>query len=93
MTTLARVIWDRNYDPKLTRWLGRVTTPTLILWGEHDRIIPIEQAKVWAARLVNSEVATFAGAGHLLFFEAPAAVARLGSFFDSEETLRHQAAG
>jgi pimeloyl-ACP methyl ester carboxylesterase len=93
MTTLARVIWDRNYDPKLTRWLGRVTTPTLILWGEHDRIIPIEQAKVWAARLVNSEVATFAGAGHLLFFEAPTAVARLGSFFDSDETPRRQAAG
>lgn len=92
MTSLARVIWDRNYEPKLTRWLGRVTTPTLILWGEQDRVIPIEQAKVWAARLAYSEIATFADVGHLLFFEAPPAVARLQAFFDSDEAPRRKAA-
>jgi pimeloyl-ACP methyl ester carboxylesterase len=92
MTSLARVIWDRNYEPKLARWLGRVTTPTLILWGEHDRVIPVEQAGFWAARLANSEVATFAGAGHLLFFEAPEAVARLQSFFEHDEAPRRKAA-
>jgi pimeloyl-ACP methyl ester carboxylesterase len=93
MTSLARVIWDRNYEPKLARWLGRVTAPTLILWGEQDHIIPIEQAKVWASRLANSEVATFEGAGHLLFFEAPKAVDRLQAFFEQEEALRRKAAG
>lgn len=93
MTTLARVIWDRNYDPKLTRWLGRVTAPTLILWGEQDRIIPVEQAKVWSALVADSEVTTFAGAGHLLFFETAKAVTRLKSFFDGEAAPRKKAAG
>jgi pimeloyl-ACP methyl ester carboxylesterase len=91
MTSLARVIWDRNYEPKLTRWLGRVTTPTLILWGEQDRVIPVQQAEIWAARLPNSEVATFQGAGHLLFFETPDAVARLQSFFEHDEAPRRKA--
>jgi pimeloyl-ACP methyl ester carboxylesterase len=92
MTSLARVIWDRNYEPKLTRWLGRVATPTLILWGEQDRIIPVEQAKVWAARLAISEIATFANTGHLLFFEKPEAVARLQSFFERHEAPLRKAA-
>jgi pimeloyl-ACP methyl ester carboxylesterase len=92
MTSLARVIWDRNYEPKLTRWLGRVTTPTLILWGEQDRIIPVEQARVWAGRLAHSEIATFANAGHLLFFEKPEAVTRLQSFFEGDEAPLRKAA-
>jgi pimeloyl-ACP methyl ester carboxylesterase len=92
MTSLARVIWDRNYEPKLTRWLGRVTTPTLILWGEQDQVIPVEQARIWAARLPNSEVATFEGVGHLLFFEKPEAVARLQSFFEHDKAPRRKAA-
>jgi pimeloyl-ACP methyl ester carboxylesterase len=93
MTTLARVIWDRNYDPKLNRWLGRITVPTLILWGQDDHIIPVEQAKFWSARLAESEVTTFANAGHLLFFETPAAIARLQSFFDTDVVPRRKAAG
>jgi pimeloyl-ACP methyl ester carboxylesterase len=92
MTSLARVIWDRNYEPKLTRWLRRVRTPTLILWGNKDRVIPIEQAKAWATCLPDSEIATFDGTGHLLFFEAPSAVARLQSFFDEREETAKKAA-
>jgi pimeloyl-ACP methyl ester carboxylesterase len=60
--------------------LKRIGVPTLILWGTKDRIIPIEQAKLWASLIPASEVETFEGAGHLLFFEAPEAVGRLGSF-------------
>jgi pimeloyl-ACP methyl ester carboxylesterase len=86
MTTLARIMWDRNYEPKLARWLGRVEVPTLILWGDRDQIIPVEQAEIWARRLPSSEVALFEGAGHLLFFEAPMAVTRVKTFLDEPET-------
>ena len=80
LTSLARIMWDRNYDSKLTRWLRRIGVPTLILWGTKDRIIPIEQAKVWASLISTSEIETFEGAGHLLFFEAPEALSQLASF-------------
>jgi pimeloyl-ACP methyl ester carboxylesterase len=84
MTSLARVAWDRNYEPKLERWLGHVSNPTLILWGEQDRAIPVQQASYWAKRIANSEIATFGGAGHLLFLETSKAVDRLGSFFGAD---------
>jgi pimeloyl-ACP methyl ester carboxylesterase len=91
MTSLARIIWDRNYEPKLARWLGRISAPTLLLWGTQDRIIPVEQAAHWARHIRGSEISLMDGAGHLLFFEAPDAVTRLAAFFDGREGFRKQA--
>jgi pimeloyl-ACP methyl ester carboxylesterase len=82
MTSLAHVAWNCNYDLKLERWLDRVRMPTLLLWGEQDRVIPVQQAKYWADLLDSADVATFDSAGHLLFWEAPAAVERLAAFFN-----------
>jgi pimeloyl-ACP methyl ester carboxylesterase len=93
MTSLARIAWDRNYEPKFERWLPNVAAPTLILWGEQDRAIPAAQAKYWADRLPNAEVAIFPGAGHLLFLESDAAVRRLGKFFGQDIGNLKKAAG
>ena len=71
---------DRPYDPSLHKWLHRVTSPTLILWGEDDRLIPVEQASTWAGLIHGSEVRTFPGVAHLLFNESPAAVGATGDF-------------
>jgi len=83
MTSLARVIWERNYDPKLDRWLKRITAPTLILWGEQDRVLPAQQAPQWAERIGSkAQIATFDGVGHLVFVETPGAVERVESFLN-----------
>jgi pimeloyl-ACP methyl ester carboxylesterase len=81
MTSLARIMWERDYEPKFDHWLPGVSVPALVLWGEADRVIPVQQARHWADKLGGAETATFAGAGHLLFTEQPAAVARLSAFF------------
>lgn len=91
MTSLARVIWDRNYEPKLARWLGRISAPTLILWGTQDRIIPVEQSAHWARHIRGSEVVLMDGVGHLLFLEAPDAVKRLAVFFDERDMVGKRA--
>jgi pimeloyl-ACP methyl ester carboxylesterase len=93
MTSLARIIWDRNYEPKFDRWLPNLTIPTLILWGDQDRVIPVAQAKHWAGLLPNVEIATFPGAGHLLLLESPAAVKRLGAFLEQDGSHLKKAAG
>jgi pimeloyl-ACP methyl ester carboxylesterase len=80
--SLARIMWDRNYDPKLERWLDRVSMPTLLLWGEQDRCIPVQQAQSWAKGIAKAEIVTFPNAGHLLFAEAPDAVKRLNAFLN-----------
>jgi pimeloyl-ACP methyl ester carboxylesterase len=83
MTSLARVIWECSYDPKLDRWLKRVSVPTLILWGEQDKILPVQQARRWADRLASgAEISTFDGVGHLVFLESPGAVKRVASFLN-----------
>jgi pimeloyl-ACP methyl ester carboxylesterase len=80
--SFSRVAWHRNYEPKLARWLDRVTMPTLLLWGNQDRIIPVQQARHWAERLAKAEIATVEGAGHLLFPETDEAIRHLQAFLD-----------
>ena len=58
---------------------GRLATldpgmETLLLWGEGDRLIPVEHAQAWAAALPHATLRTFPDAGHLLFHERPEAV-------------------
>ena len=82
-TSTARIMWDRNYDPKLEPWLHRLTMPTLILWGDADRIIPVEQAAVWASLIPNAQVEIFAGTGHLLIDEQPEVIEAIRAFSKS----------
>src|SRR5712692_9046254 len=40
LTTLASLAWNPSYDPTLERRLERINCPTLIVWGQNDRLIP-----------------------------------------------------
>jgi pimeloyl-ACP methyl ester carboxylesterase len=73
-TSWARIAWHRPYDLKLEKWLHRIAAPTLILWGEADRLIPVEQASVWSELIPNAEVKLLPGVGHLVFDESREAV-------------------
>jgi pimeloyl-ACP methyl ester carboxylesterase len=83
MTSAARILWERNYDKKHPRWLHRLTMPTLLLWGDADRLIPVEQAAVWAEYIPDAKVKTLPGLGHLLFDESAEAVDAVASFVSS----------
>jgi pimeloyl-ACP methyl ester carboxylesterase len=83
-TSLGRVILGRSHDPKLAKWLHRLTMPTLLLWGDADRIIPVEQAPVWAAKIADTQTFILPGVGHLLFDESRAAVDAVGDFVSSQ---------
>jgi len=83
-TSLARIQWKRTYDLKLRRWLHRVTMPTLVLWGDLDGMVPVEQAPIWAGLLPNAEEKILPGVGHLLFDESREAVDAIGDFVEAE---------
>jgi pimeloyl-ACP methyl ester carboxylesterase len=61
------------YDPLSKAEIAGVKTPTLILWGEEDRLIPVEAGRWLARTLPNSRLVTYPGIGHLPHEEAPAA--------------------
>jgi pimeloyl-ACP methyl ester carboxylesterase len=79
-TSLARVMWERSYDLTLERWLHRLSMPTLLLWGEADQVVPVEQAQVWASRLPDARIERLPGAGHLVLQEHPRAAEAVRDF-------------
>jgi pimeloyl-ACP methyl ester carboxylesterase len=76
-TSAARLLWDRPGNPKLGQWLHRITTKTLLLWGDADRVKPLAQSEAWLSRLANARLQVMTGVGHLPLDEQPAAAADL----------------
>ena len=58
-------------DPGLLDRLTSVTVPVLVIWGEADRIIPVEHGRAYAKAIPNARFLLLAGAGHLPQLEAP----------------------
>ncbi len=69
MTALARLVWDRPYDPKLAGRLHRVRCPTLLLWGEHDQLVPPAFGEAYHKHLPHAQMKLIAACGHLPMFE------------------------
>jgi pimeloyl-ACP methyl ester carboxylesterase len=65
----ASMVWPLP-DRGLARRLHRITCPTLVVWGEDDRIAPVAYAERWPG-----ETVIVPGAGHLVEWDAPDAVA------------------
>jgi pimeloyl-ACP methyl ester carboxylesterase len=69
------------YDRLLLRRLHRFTGPALLLWGEHDRMVPRAHAEAYREGLAGARLHILAGAGHSPQAEAPEATAALLSEF------------
>jgi pimeloyl-ACP methyl ester carboxylesterase len=50
--------------------------PRLILWGERDRVIPVEHGRDAHAAMPGSRLDVLVGAGHFPHLDDPQAVAR-----------------
>jgi pimeloyl-ACP methyl ester carboxylesterase len=67
------------------RALTRMATPTLLIWGRQDRMMPAGNAQAWQALIKNSRVEIIENAGHLLLDESPAARAAVARFMRAAE--------
>jgi len=75
-TALARVAWNPYlYNPLLRRRLARITTPTLLCWGAHDRLAPLVCAETWRKEIPGAVLRVFGESGHVPHLEEPEAVA------------------
>jgi pimeloyl-ACP methyl ester carboxylesterase len=75
MAAVGRFLWP-NGDRGLNERLYRIKAPTLLLWGESDRLIPPVYADAFKRLLVGAplvQVQKLAGAGHALLAEQPQA--------------------
>lgn len=55
---------------------GRIRVPTLILGGDQDRLVSLDDLEIVSNRIGGSEVSVLKGIGHHVFLEAPNLVAR-----------------
>jgi len=65
----ASMVWPIP-DHGLSHRIHRLHTPSLLLWGEEDRVAPSAMAPRWPAQ----RTVVVPGAGHLLEWDAPEAV-------------------
>ena len=70
LATTAKYLWPIP-NRGLNRRLHRVSAPTLLVWGESDRIVPPRYAADFQAVIPNAKTATIAAAGHLPQVEQP----------------------
>ena len=69
--------WEpRWFNPSLERWLHRISVPTLIMWGNNDKLFPVEYAKRWGERIPGSRVEIVADCGHVPAVEKPELTAK-----------------
>jgi pimeloyl-ACP methyl ester carboxylesterase len=72
----GRYAWSPYmHNPKLKARLHRVRIPSLVLWGEADRIVAPEYGRAYAAALPDARFAVIERAGHFPHLEQPNAVA------------------
>jgi pimeloyl-ACP methyl ester carboxylesterase len=80
-----RIAWKPYmYGPTLPYLLGAVTTPTLVVWGARDEIVPRECGERYAKSLANARLEIVEEAGHFVDMEKPDELARLVARFASE---------
>ena len=52
--------------------LSTPTLPTLIIWGDRDRILPVAGARALRKRIAGAQMLIYADSGHCPMLDAPA---------------------
>jgi pimeloyl-ACP methyl ester carboxylesterase len=73
MATMRVYAGTDMYDQTLLARLGQIQLPTLVLWGDSDRIVTPAYGQAFAAGIPNARFSIVTDAGHLPHFEQPQA--------------------
>lgn len=69
---IAQLAWSpRWHDPHLCKWLHRIDVPALIVWGEQDKLVPVEHAHAWHKAIPGSMLNIIPACGHCPPLEKP----------------------
>lgn len=64
--TTGKLSWNpRFHNPDLIKWLHRIKLPTMILWGDSDKIFPPAYGEAYQAAIAGSELRIIPECGHL----------------------------
>lgn len=78
--TVARLLWEHPADAKFMRYLHRIKMPTMIVWGDEDKLIPVQHTDTWRKLVPHADIRIYQGAGHLVHLEKPEAAEAIARF-------------
>jgi len=77
-----RIAWKPYmYNPALPHLLGGVRSPTLVVWGRGDKVVPLECGEEYARAIPGSRLSVVETCGHFVDMERPDALVKLISEF------------
>jgi 2-hydroxy-6-oxonona-2,4-dienedioate hydrolase len=93
LTLTGRVGWEPPYlhDRKLLGRLHRIKCPTLLVWGEHDRLVPPPNGRAYAEAMPHASLQLIRQAGHSVILEEPQACCEHIAAFLEDEAATHGA--
>jgi pimeloyl-ACP methyl ester carboxylesterase len=68
---------DQRHTDEIEPLYGRITAPTLVIWGQADPWIPAARGAELAQRIPGARLELLAAAGHLVQEDRPDELARL----------------
>ena len=51
--------------------LNAITIPTLVIWGQHDALLPLSDGRYFASRIAGAKLEVIADSGHAPMIETP----------------------
>ncbi len=92
MATMRALAGDPYmHDPELLPRLGRIQAPTLLLWGESDRVVTPAYGAAYAEAFGDGRLEIVPEAGHLPHIEQPdATYALIEAHLDRTSTRSHR---
>ena len=68
LATAGKFMWPIP-DKGLKRRIHRIQTPTLLIWGESDRLVPASYAEDFRSRIKDARVEILSECAHMTMFE------------------------
>ncbi len=85
---LVQRLTGGRHDAEAERRLGEIPCATLVLFGSEDKMVAPEAARIYRARIPNSNIAFVYDAGHLIEAERPEALVNaVSDYVELRETF------
>lgn len=86
--TAIRSAKERDYS--IAERMDEIGVPTLLMWGKHDALVPVEDAEKFAQAIPQAQTIIYDDLGHIPFEEAPERTVRDFEAFLRGELTSHQ---
>ena len=85
--TTGKLSWNpRFHNPDLIKWTHRIKLPTMIIWGDSDKVFPLAYGEAYQAAIAGSELRIIPECGHLPHLE------KLTEFLEAVDAITQGAA-